>query len=73
MRIILLALAAVAAIGVLGMSHVSAAPIGGAVINSAAEAGRLSQPVHCRWYPHRHRANNPHGWGKGCAAPAPKK
>jgi hypothetical protein len=72
MRSILIAMAAVAGIGFVGVSYVAAAPVNGAVINHAADAVPLSEQVHCRWYPHRHRNNVPHGWGRGCGPRAPK-
>jgi hypothetical protein len=72
MRMTLIAAAAVAGIGILGLSNATAAPANGVVIGSAASAGLLSDQVHCRWYPHRHRNNIPHGWGRGCGKPKPR-
>jgi hypothetical protein len=73
MRTILIAMVAVAGIGVVSVSNAPAAPINGVVIDNAANAGLLSDQVHCRWYPHRHRNNNPHGWGRGCGSPPPPR
>jgi hypothetical protein len=44
-------------------------PANPAIISNAAATGLLSEQVHCRRYPHRHRGANPHGFGFGC----PKK
>jgi hypothetical protein len=66
MRATLIAMAAVAGITFVGMGDISAAPINGGVIDKAAITGALTDQVHCRWYPHRHRNNIPHGWGRGC-------
>ena len=75
MRSILIAMAAVAGIGFVGVNYAAAAPVNGAVIDNAANAMPPSEQVHCRWYPHRHRNNIPHGWGRGCGphSPKPKK
>ena len=73
MRTILIAMVAVAGIGIAGVSNAAAAPINGVVIDNAANAILLSDQAHCRWYPHRHRNNNPHGWGRGCGKPLPRK
>ena len=77
MRTILIALVAAAGIGVGSISSVPAAPINGGVIDSAANTGAVTDQVHCKWYPHRHRNNIPHGWGRGCGGGpgpgAPKK
>jgi hypothetical protein len=78
MRTILLAMATTAGIGFAGVTSISAAPVNGGVIDSAANAGTLIEQVHCKWYPHRHRGGKPHGFGRGCpkkpaAAPAEKK
>ena len=43
-----------------------------AVLGGTGSAGAvidLSEPVHCRVYPHRHSRARPHGWSRGC----PKK
>jgi len=66
MRTILLAMIATAGIGLAAMTGTSAAPINGAVIDTAASAGQVTVQVHCRRYPHRHRHGFPHGWGFGC-------
>ena len=73
MRATLIAMAAVAGITVVGVGSMSAAPINGGVIDKAANTGALTDQVHCRWYPHRHRNKIPHGWGRGCGGgPGPK-
>ena len=69
MRTVLFAMVAAAGIGLAGTTGISAAPVNGAVIDNAANAGLLTEEVHCRRYPHRHRGANPHGFGFGC----PKK
>ena len=71
MRTILIA--AAAGIAVLAAGNASAAPVNGAVLKEAAQAAVPTQQVHCRWYPHRHRNNIPHGWGRGCGPKPPKK
>jgi hypothetical protein len=73
MRTILLVTAAAASMGIAGVSGISAAPINGAAIDSAANAGLLTEQVDCRRYPHRHRGANPHGWGRGCPPKAATK
>ena len=72
MRTVLFAMVAAAGIGLAGTTGTSAAPANGAVIDNAANAGLLTEEVHCRRYPHRHRGANPHGFGFGCPKPAPK-
>jgi hypothetical protein len=72
MRATLIAMVAVAGITVVGVGNISAAPFNGGVIDKA-NTGVLTDPVHCKWYPHRHRRNIPHGWGRGCGGgPVPK-
>ena len=71
MRTILIAVVAVVGVGVAGVSNAPAAPVNGVVIDDAATAMLLSSQVHCRWYPHRHRNNAPHGWGRGCGKTRP--
>ena len=65
-----------AAIALLGTTSTSAAPVSGAVIDTAATTASLSDQVDCRRYPHRHRGAKPHGFGFGCpkkpVKPAPK-
>jgi hypothetical protein len=75
MRTVLIAVVTVAGIGVVGVSNAPASPINGVVVDDAANIGLLTEQVHCRWYPHRHRNNYPHGWGRGCASQpkVPKK
>ena len=67
MRTILFATIAAAGIGLAGATSVSAAPANGAVIDTAAKAGEVTEQVHCRRYPHRHMRGIPHGFGFGCA------
>jgi hypothetical protein len=66
MRTTLLAAIAAAGIGIIGTSTAPAAPINGQVIDKAAQTTAMVDQVHCKWYPHRHRGKNPHGWGRGC-------
>jgi hypothetical protein len=66
MRGILMLLGAIAVIGATSVSDASAAPASLAAIDNAPKDGLLTTAVHCRWYPHRHRNNNPHAWGRGC-------
>jgi hypothetical protein len=66
MRTILFAMIATAGISLGGASGGSAAPVNGAVIDTAAKAGEVIEQVHCRRYPHRHRGAIPHGFGFGC-------
>jgi hypothetical protein len=66
MRNILCAMSAVAVIGFVGSTSLSAAPSSGSAIANAAQTGLLTQEVDCRRYPHRHRNAKPHGWGFGC-------
>ena len=61
MRTILFAMIATAGIGLAAMTGTSAAPMNGAVIDSAANAGLMTEQTHCRRYPHRHRCGIPHG------------
>jgi hypothetical protein len=66
MRTILFAMVAAAGIALAGTSGSSAAPANGAVIDTAAKAGEVTEQVHCKRYPHRHRGGIPHGLGFGC-------
>ena len=66
MRTILFAVVAATAMALAGTSGSSAAPANGAVIDTAAKAGEVTEQVHCRRYPHRHRGGVPHGLGFGC-------
>jgi hypothetical protein len=66
MRTILFAMAATVAIGFSATTSTSAAPVNGAVIETAAQAVQVTEQVHCRRYPHRHRHAIPHGFGFGC-------
>jgi hypothetical protein len=72
MRTILFAMIATAGIGLASTTGISAAPVNGAVIDSAANAGLITEQTHCRRYPHRHRGAIPHGFGFGCPKPAAK-
>jgi hypothetical protein len=66
MRTILFAMVATVGIGLASTTGISAAPVNGAVIESAANAVQVTEQVHCRRYPHRHRGAIPHGFGFGC-------
>ena len=66
MRTILFAMIATVSIGLASTTGISAAPVNGAVIESAANAVQVTEQVHCRRYPHRHRGGIPHGFGFGC-------
>jgi hypothetical protein len=66
MRTILFAMVATVGVGFASMTGTSAAPINGAVIDSAANATVITEQVHCKRYPHRHRGGIPHGFGFGC-------
>jgi hypothetical protein len=69
MRSTLVAVLAAAGIGLAGTSASLAAPANGIVIDKAADALQLTEPVHCRGYLHAHPGW--HGWGTGCyRAPA---
>ena len=68
MRALLLALMVVAGIGLAGNPSAVAAPPGGIAIGQA-DPTLLTEPAHCRRYPHRHMRARPHGLGFGC----PKK
>jgi hypothetical protein len=72
-RTIFIAMAAVAAAGMVSVSDAPAVPVNGVVIDHVADVALLTGQVHCRWYPHRHRHNRPHGWGRGCAGSHPPK
>jgi hypothetical protein len=65
MRTILFAIIATVGIGFASTTG-TAAPVNGAVIESAANAVLVTEQVHCRRYPHRHRGGIPHGFGFGC-------
>ena len=69
MRTILIAMLVAAGIGLTATTGVLAGPANGVAISAAADATLLTEDVHCRRYPHRHRGAKPHGWGFGC----PKK
>jgi len=62
MRGFLLALLAIAMIGLAGRTAAIAAPANGVVINQAADAARLTENVHCRPYWHWHWWD----YGYGC-------
>ena len=66
MRTILFAMIATVGIGLASTTGISAAPVNGSVIESAANAVQVTEQVHCRRYPHRHRGGFPHGFGFGC-------
>jgi hypothetical protein len=64
MRSTLFAVLAAVGIGLAGTTVSSAAPVNGMVIDKAAGALQLAEPVHCRSYFHAHPGW--HGWGTGC-------
>ena len=67
MRTIFFAMIATAGLALTASTGTSAAPANGAVIETAAQAVQVTEQVHCRRYPHRHRGAIPHGFGFGCA------
>jgi hypothetical protein len=69
MRTIVCATLISAGLGLLWTPSSLAMPANPGMIANAAATGLLSEQVHCRKYPHRHSAANPHGFGFGC----PKK
>jgi hypothetical protein len=72
MRTILFGTVAAVGIGMAAMTSLPAAPVSGGVIGVAADSG-LTESIHCKRYPHRHRAGIPHGFGFGCAKRPPTK
>jgi hypothetical protein len=69
MRTIVCATLISVGLGLMWIPGSTAMPTNPAIISNAAATGLLTEQVHCRRYPHRHRGANPHGFGFGC----PKK